>query len=443
MTFRNVFVKQFAVSGDHPEEVVEIVRHSPGQPPDRFHLLSLSELDLDAPLVGGVEEEPMDFKDPSVRVSSTDHVDQDVQRTPVRSPHVDLDLIRAPLLGKSRQQLLSLLGSHVQGRDPSARERGHRVEAEHPQGSGIGIGKMPFRIRHDGARQIGFEESTVPFLTVSGLVGSTHRSLGKRNRGSEEQRNRDPARENHKREVAMDSGEDLRPRRDAKAGRHNPSFHGRLRDPVACGPATIDLPTTFHHREVPTGGRVRGREDGAKHVIRGEDGDQEAGEALPVADRNGNLDVRVSRWRWYRRTSDRGLARLQGFPDRFAVRKVGAENPLAARARNHLMHLSGWFHPEGEFQSWEINGPLVVFAECGAIALNEMRKSAREGTRAAAKTLGCCPRLLLAKDSDLALVVPHFRLPEQERCRDSSHRDDEGEQRRAKATGHGRGQPRP
>ena len=36
--------QQVAVAGNHREQVVEIVRHSAGEPPDRFHLLRLAQL---------------------------------------------------------------------------------------------------------------------------------------------------------------------------------------------------------------------------------------------------------------------------------------------------------------------------------------------------------------------------------------------------------------
>src|SRR2546428_6167403 len=107
------------------------------------------------------------------------------------------------------------------------------------------------------------------------------------------------------------------------------------------------------------------------------------------------------------------------------------------------MHLPGWFHPKREPQTGELNRPLVALAHCGAVARNEIDKSARERVRAAVETVGCRPRLLLAKDSEGVPVAPQFPPPAQQPRPPSTPRDPQPHPARPHATCHRRCPPRP
>ena len=51
-----VFHKQLAVTQDSGKQIVEVMGYSPGQSPDRFHLLGLKKLFFKAFAVGDIPE---------------------------------------------------------------------------------------------------------------------------------------------------------------------------------------------------------------------------------------------------------------------------------------------------------------------------------------------------------------------------------------------------
>ena len=54
MPWPHILARQFHVTGDNGQGIVEVVRHAPGQNAQRFHLLRLAQPRFDLPALGDI-----------------------------------------------------------------------------------------------------------------------------------------------------------------------------------------------------------------------------------------------------------------------------------------------------------------------------------------------------------------------------------------------------